>query len=303
VSKLQDKLENALNEARILILGGQVLIGAAFRSIFADGFDKLPFHTQAMHIATLWFMAAGLGLLITPASYHFIVECGENTARVHELVTSLLEWALLPFALGLGASVFMVAEKTMTTTIGAISGGFTAILAVSIWYILSVFKRKQQPPPPEEEPIELTAKIKEALIETRMVLPGAQALLGFQVANTFTNSFDQLPFSSRAVHLASLVSIAVCAIFLMAPAAYHRIAEHGEDSEEFYRLSGRFLLLALFWLALGLAGDLWVVTRKILHSDPIANFVGIAALVFFYGLWFGYSAQQSWSNETKKKAA
>src|SRR5207249_6461007 len=97
--------------------------------------------------------------------------------------------------------------------------------------------------------------------------------LGFQVANTFTNAFEQLPPLSRSIHLVSLVCVAVSAVFLIAPAAYHRIAEHGEDSEEFYQLSGRFLLAALFWLALGICGDLWVVirivSRLICMSMPI----------------------------------
>jgi hypothetical protein len=48
-------------------------------------------------------------------------------------------------------------------------------------------------PDVKEEPTELTDRVKEGLIETRMVLPGAQALVGFQVANTLTNSFDRLP--------------------------------------------------------------------------------------------------------------
>jgi hypothetical protein len=45
---LKDKLENALNEARILILGGQVLIGSDYRSFFDSGFDSLPAHSRIL---------------------------------------------------------------------------------------------------------------------------------------------------------------------------------------------------------------------------------------------------------------
>src|ERR1051326_4981628 len=117
MSRLQSKLENALNEARILILGGQVLIGAGFRLVFAEGFDKLPPFTQFLVMSSLWLMLAGLGILLIPAPSHFVVLKGSHTRRFHELITSILEWALIPFALGLGVSVFVVGEKTMTPVV------------------------------------------------------------------------------------------------------------------------------------------------------------------------------------------
>src|SRR5215831_15222196 len=40
MTRLKDKIENGLNEGCILLLGGQVLIGAGFRTIFTDGFEK-----------------------------------------------------------------------------------------------------------------------------------------------------------------------------------------------------------------------------------------------------------------------
>ncbi len=49
----------------------------------------------------------------------------------------------------------------------------------------------------------LSAKIEEMLTEARVVLPGAQALLGFQLAVALTHSFERLPFSSRLVHAAA----------------------------------------------------------------------------------------------------
>jgi Family of unknown function (DUF6328) len=289
---LKDKIENALNEGRILILGSQVLIGAGFRSVFADGFEKLPFDTQVLGIGSLWLTTIGLGILLLPAGYHFIVERGENTASFHRLITSILEWALLPFAIGLGVNAFMVGEKVSSTKVGGIAGVFLAMLAISLWYVFSSARKREVPTEAKKEPTKLTDRIKEALIEARMVLPGAQALLGFQVANTLTDSFDRLPRTSQWAHLASLMCVAVSTIFLIAPAAYHRIAEHGEDSEEFYNLSGRLLMSALFWLGLGISADLWIIARKISQSVIFSNLVSAGTLVFFYGFWFGYSAQK-----------
>jgi hypothetical protein len=49
----------------------------------------------------------------------------------------------------------------------------------------------------------LHAKIEQMLTEARVVLPGAQALFGFQLAIVLTQSFEQLPSASRIVHAAS----------------------------------------------------------------------------------------------------
>ena len=86
--------------------------------------------------------------------------------------------------------------------------------------------------------------------------------------------------------------IAVSTIFLIALAAYHRIAEHGEDSEEFYNLSGRLLLSGLFWLGLGITFDLWIVAHKISQSSLFSYLSSMVTLLFFYGLWFGYTIQK-----------
>jgi len=44
-----------------------------------------------------------------------------------------------------------------------------------------------------------------------MVLPGAQALLGFQFITVFMQSYDRLPSSVKYVHLASLSATALLA--------------------------------------------------------------------------------------------
>jgi hypothetical protein len=42
------------------------------------------------------------------------------------------------------------------------------------------------------------------LTEARVVLPGVQALLGFQLISVISQSFEKLPTSSKLVHAVSL---------------------------------------------------------------------------------------------------
>jgi DMSO reductase anchor subunit len=128
------------------------------------------------------------------------------------------------------------------------------------------------------------------LTEARTVLPGAQALLGFQFATMLMEGFEKLPESSKYVHLASLAMVALAIVLLMTPAAYHRIVEQGEDTERFHRFSGRVLLASMVPLALGVCGDLFVVIRKVSESSAFAVACALVMILFFYGFWFGYTA-------------
>jgi hypothetical protein len=84
--------------------------------------------------------------------------------------------------------------------------------------------------------------------------------------------------------------IAMSTVLLMAPAAYHRIVEQGEDSESFVHFASRMVLTAMVLLALGIAGDFLVVVTKVLNSVWFGVASALLTLVFFYGLWFGLTA-------------
>jgi hypothetical protein len=79
----------------------------------------------------------------------------------------------------------------------------------------------------------LKTKIEQMLTEARVIIPGGQALLGFQFVCTFNRSFKELPLSIQYVHAASLCAVALAVLLLMTPAALHRIAFHGEDDKVF----------------------------------------------------------------------
>ena len=130
-------------------------------------------------------------------------------------------------------------------------------------------------------------KIRHALTEARVVLPGAQALLGFQLATMLLEGFDKLPRPLQWLHFASLSCIAVAIVLLITPAAWHRIVEGGEENERFHRLASAMVVAALVPLALGLSGDFLIVAYMITKSPALAAGLAGAALVMFFGLWFG----------------
>ena len=134
----------------------------------------------------------------------------------------------------------------------------------------------------------LHVKIEQMLTEARVVLPGAQALFGFQLAIVLTQSFEQLPSASKTVHAASLFLVALAVVLLMAPAAYHRIVYAGEDSQDMHRVGSALVTAATVPFALGLVGDVYVVITKIVGTPTAGLLAGSLALVLLIGLWHAY---------------
>ena len=81
----------------------------------------------------------------------------------------------------------------------------------------------------------------------------------------------------------------ISVIFLMTPAAYHRVVERGEETQHFHDVASWLLLAAMITLPMGICGDLFVVVLKVTESTPVSIVSAVISLTFFYALWFGYT--------------
>jgi Family of unknown function (DUF6328) len=133
----------------------------------------------------------------------------------------------------------------------------------------------------------LDEEIRHALTEIRMVLPGAQALLGFQFVTLLLEDFSRLPESLKQVHLLSLALMTIAVVLLMTPAAYHRIVEKGENTERFHRFASRMLMASLIPMGFGFATDFYIVVWKVTDSGVWAWTATLVLLAMIFGFWFG----------------
>jgi hypothetical protein len=287
----QDKrVKTALDETRLLILGAQILFGFHLNGAFQNGFSELSPHSRALHAASFLTMAIVIALLITPSLQHQIVDGGRATARILSTSTSFAAAALLPLALSLGADLCIVIGHRFGTNAGAIVGISFALAAITGWYGAEWLVRR---PPPAKKPVDeadtpIDVRIEHMLTEARVVLPGAQALLGFQLAIMLNEAFGELPGSSKIIHVAALCCVSLAVILLMAPASFHRLAFHGQNTESFHRLGSALVLAAAVPLGAGIVGDLYVAVAKALDHPAIGAAVAVAAFVILAALWFVY---------------
>lgn len=120
-----------------------------------------------------------------------------------------------------------------------------------------------------------------------MVLPGVQALFGFQLIAVFNNGFSaKLSHAEQCVHLLALALVAVAGALIMSPAAYHRQTSPRSVSAGFIRLGGRLLVLAMVPLLVGIGLDFYLIARVVLGSAALAAAEAIGLAAFFALCWF-----------------
>src|SRR5262245_18964935 len=137
----------------------------------------------------------------------------------------------------------------------------------------------------ENEPLE--SEVEHILEESRMILPGIQALFGFQLIAVFSERFavGVTPAGQR-IHLAALVLVALAMAIIMAPAAYHRQAERGTVSRKFADYASRLITIALAPLLISISLEVALVSFLVTSNLAFSVGVGSALMCAFAWLWF-----------------
>jgi len=185
----------------MLVLVVQVLIGFDYKAVFEAKFVELPVLLQYLKLFSLAAQLITLMLLLAIPSYHRIAEQGENSAHFCRVIKRLMAIALFPFAFSLARNCDprlkafgSIGSVVLPTTV--------ALFAYFFWHDFPMLMRTRNGHKTMEkkQAVTLSDKIKQTLTEARVVLPGTQALLGFQLNYFPLALVDQLPKSSQLLH-------------------------------------------------------------------------------------------------------
>ena len=285
---LDRRVKAALDETRLLVLGVQVLLGFAFQCFFQDGFSNLSEASKFICMVSLCLVILSTGVLVIPSMQHRLVERGQSSIRLIGAAGFYAGVALSPLAVSLGLADYVVIGRHFGGTIGVVSGTALAGLAVFGWFgveLLIGLKTGVKRMPESETP--LATKIEQLLTEARVIIPGAQALFGFQFVAMLTNGFDRLPERAKIIHAIAICLIAANVMLLMTPAALHRLSYGGEDSQNFLKIGSALVIAAPLFLAAGIAGELYVVMDKAFADEGLAVGGGITSFLLLVLLWYG----------------
>jgi hypothetical protein len=134
--------------------------------------------------------------------------------------------------------------------------------------------------------VDLHTKIEQMLTEARVILPGAQAMLGFQLIVTMSHAFSEMPAGAKFAHFAALGAMILTVILLIAPAAVHRLSFAGRDDSSFHRIGSGLITMALVPLAAGIALDCAVTAWRLTMSGGAAVLSGIGIVLLLIDIWY-----------------
>jgi hypothetical protein len=151
----------------------------------------------------------------------------------------------------------------------------------------------------ERQDLSLNESATHVLEECRTVVPGMQALFGFQLIAVFSTSFKvDLSPAERMLHLAALLLVAIAIALVMAPAALHRQSEPMSVSRGFIATSSRLLMASMVPLAAGICLDVYVIARVILGANVRAAIIALLLLGVFVVFWrvIPQKARRGWAS-------
>jgi hypothetical protein len=287
MAKLADRLKISLDELRMQVLGAQVLFGFQFRNLFQPEFARASQIERVADATGLAAILVSLVVLLVPPVQHRIVEHGQATRRILQLCRRCAEIALATMAITLGSIAFSIAAHRQTEhpTLAAVGVSLVALIG---WFGWGWLPRRPPPPAlPERAVTDLHTKIDQMLTEARVILPGAQATLGFQLIVVMTDAFEQLPESLQRLHLLALGLDTLSVLLLIAPAAAHRLAFHGNDDERFHRLGSILVSTALAPLALAITAEVFIAAWKLFETAATAAVAAATTLALAGYCWYG----------------
>lgn len=285
--KVDRRLKTALDEARLLILGVQILLGFEFQCVFQDGFEGLTQGSKQLSMSALGLILLSTAILIAPSMQHRIVESGQSTSRLIRTTNMLSGAALIPLAIGMTLSVYMITERAFGSTTGIATASLLFVASTFFWFGLEfLVGRSRGSETMQTSSTPLKTRIEQLLTEARLIIPGGQALLGFQFVAMLTSAFDRLPESAKLAHALALCLIGMNVIIMMTPAALHRLSFGGEDSPRFFTLGSRLVTIGPAFLAAGISVEVYVVFIKALNNPQVAIAAAVAAALVFVAFWY-----------------
>lgn len=139
----------------------------------------------------------------------------------------------------------------------------------------------------DDEQLSLSKAAETLLNECRMLLPGIEALFGFQLIAVFNATFaEKLTPTEQQLHLLAITLIIIALAFIMTPAAYHRQTKPFDITERFIHLSTRLLLISSAPLALGISIDFYLICRIILKDGFFPLLLAVCIFLVFIVLWY-----------------
>jgi hypothetical protein len=125
----------------------------------------------------------------------------------------------------------------------------------------------------------------ELLNELRVVLPGAQVLLGFLLTAPFATRFEQTSHFDRGLWFACMLFTTVGALTLMAPSIYHRMRWQDGVKEKAVEVGHQLFLAGTASLGVGMLCAVFLL-GDVLFGPPAAILATAVVALVIVSTWY-----------------
>jgi hypothetical protein len=122
--------------------------------------------------------------------------------------------------------------------------------------------------------------------EARMLLPGVQTILGFQLMAVFNQRFEQFTREVQLMHFAAFLLTALTMALMMAPAAFHRQAQRDRVTRRFVDMASRLLMISMIPFTAGMCLDTYLIGQLIIPGGMLGLVAAGGMLLTLSALWF-----------------
>lgn len=129
------------------------------------------------------------------------------------------------------------------------------------------------------------SEMRNIIEEARVILPGVQALFGFQTIAVFNERFGELESYAKGCHVLGLAMVVLTIAAIMTPAIYYR-ACGGNATRHMAKVSSILIRAGVLPLALGLALDMFTVLYAVTEDATISTLASAGTLLLFFLLWY-----------------
>jgi hypothetical protein len=137
----------------------------------------------------------------------------------------------------------------------------------------------------QTEQDQLDGEMRNIIEEARVILPGVQALFGFQTIAVFDDRFSELEGFAKVCHVMALAMVVITIGMIMTPAIYYRACA-AQVTPHMARVSSKLIHRGVMPLAIGLSLDMFTVLYVVSESPWLSVCATVATLLLFASLWY-----------------
>lgn len=139
----EQKMDDMLQELRILLQGVQVLTAFLIILPFSAGFEKVEQAEKWVYLVIFICSVSSLVLFSAPAAQHRLERPLMDRVRFKEISTRMIIIGMVPFSLALVLVSQLVVSEVLGMTESFIVAGIVAVLIGSIWWLLPLARKQK----------------------------------------------------------------------------------------------------------------------------------------------------------------